>query len=70
MASNPKLTIRVQAARGSTRISYNTNGRYVSFTTAGLSNELAKQELLSTASLQAFWSAVIGLVSADIAAGS
>ena len=70
MASNPKLTIRVVSARGSTKISYNTNGRYVSFTTAGLSNVLEKQQLLSTASLEAFWTAVVGLVAADIAAGS
>jgi hypothetical protein len=70
MASNPKLTIRVQAARGSTKISYSTNGRYVSFTTAGLSNTLTKQQLFTTASLAAFWTEVIGLVQADITAGS
>jgi hypothetical protein len=70
MASNPKLTIRVQAARGSTKITYGTNGRYVSFTTAGLGNVLEKQELISTATLQAFWTQVVGLVAADIAAGS
>lgn len=70
MASNPKLTIRVESARGSTKISYTTNGRYVSFTTAGLSNVLPKQQLLTTASLEAFWTEVVGLVQADITAGS
>lgn len=70
MASNPKLTIRVQAARGSTTISYTTNGRYVSFTTAGLGNTLPKQQLLTTASQKAFWLEVVGLVQADITAGS
>lgn len=66
MASGSKLTIRVTAARGSSKITYSTNGRYVSFTTAGLTNELLKQPILPTSTLAGFWLAVLALVQADI----
>jgi hypothetical protein len=69
MASGSKITIRVDSARGSSRISYSTTGRYVSFTTAGLGNELLQQPILPTASLKGFWTEVIALVQADITAG-
>jgi hypothetical protein len=70
MATGSKLTIRVSSARGSSTVSYTTNGRYVSFTTAGLTNTLQKQPILPTASLAGFWTEVIALVQADITAGS
>lgn len=68
MGSKAQLTIRVFSSRGASRIQYTSSGKYVSFTTAGLSNELAKQPVMPTTSLDGFWQEVIGLVVADIEA--
>ncbi|HEV2225138.1 MAG TPA: hypothetical protein VGR84_19250 [Candidatus Acidoferrales bacterium] len=68
MASTSKIVISVQAARGSTRVSYSTKGRYVSFITNGYQRQLLQQSLQPTSSLSAYWQSVIGLVLADIEA--
>lgn len=69
MASKSEIVIRVYARRGSTLVQYSTKGKYVSFQTAGLTDSLPRQPILSTASLQAFWLAVLAIVQADITAG-
>lgn len=69
MASKAEMTIRVTSARGSSTISYTTKGRYVSFTTSGLTDQLQKQPIQPTTSLEAFWTSVLGIVSADVVAG-
>lgn len=69
MASKSELVIRVYSARGSSKITYTSKGRYISFQTAGLSDQLLRQPIITTASLIAFWTQVIGLVQADITAG-
>lgn len=66
MASKAEIVIRVNAARGSSTISYTTKGRYVSFTTAGLTESLPGQPIQPTASLDGFWSSVLAIVQADI----
>lgn len=66
MAGKAQLTIRVYSSRGASRIQYTSSGKYVSFTTAGLSNELAGQPVLTTSSIDAFWLQVIALVQASI----
>jgi hypothetical protein len=69
MASRAQLSIRVTSARGSSRIQYSTNGRYVSLPTNGIGDVLAQQPIQPTSSAQAFWASVLAIVTADIAAG-
>lgn len=66
MASKAELVVRVNSARGSSKITYSTKGRYVSFTTAGLSEQLLGQPIQPTSSLEAFWLSVLGLVQTSI----
>lgn len=70
MAQKAEIKIRVTASRGASTIAYNTTGRYVSFQTAGLSNDLTRQPIQPTSSLEGFWQSVVALVLADIEAGS
>lgn len=60
--------IRVTSSRGASTVSYTTKGRYVSFTTSGLTDQLQKQPIQPTSSLSAFWLSVLAIVQADIAA--
>jgi hypothetical protein len=66
MATKAEIVIRVRSARGSSTVSYTTKGRYVSFTTSGLTDELLKQPIQPTTSLSAFWLSVLAIVQADI----
>jgi hypothetical protein len=68
MAAQAKLTIRVGSARGSSRISYSTGGRYISLATNILGNTLMRQPIQPTSSDKAFWESVLAIVNADIAA--
>jgi hypothetical protein len=68
MASQAKFSIRVQANRGSSRVSYSTNGKYISLQTNGISDDLVQQPVLTTASAKAFWLAVLAIVQADVEA--
>lgn len=66
MAGKAQLTIRVYSSRGASRIQFTSSGKYVSFTTAGLSGELPGQPVLTTSSLDAFWLQVLALVTGAI----
>lgn len=68
MASQAKMTIRVSAARGSSTVSFSTNGRYVSFNTSGYQRQLLGQPVQPTASLEGFWAAVLAAVQASLTA--
>lgn len=68
MASVAKLEIRVTASRGASTVSYTTKGRYVSFTTSGLTDTLTGQPIQPTATLDGFWSSVLAIVQADVTA--
>lgn len=68
MAAESKITIRVRSSRGASTVSYTTNGRYVSFTTAGYNSSLPGEPIQPTSSLKAFWTSVLGIVQADITA--
>ena len=68
MATKAEIVIRVTSARGSSTVSYTTKGRYVSFTTSGLTDQLLKQPIFPTTSLAAFWLSVLAIVQADITA--
>lgn len=68
MAAESKITIRVRSSRGASTVSYTTNGRYVSFSTAGYQRQLPGEPIQPTSSLEAYWASVLGIVQADIAA--
>jgi hypothetical protein len=60
------MTIRVTAARGSSTVSFSTNGRYVSFTTAGYQRQLLGQPVQPTASLDVFWASILAAVQSSL----
>lgn len=66
MAGKAQMTIRVYSSRSATRVQFSTSGKYVSFTTAGLTGDLTQQPLLTTASLVAFWLQVLAIVQGEI----
>jgi hypothetical protein len=68
MATKAEIVIRVTSSRGASTVSYTTKGRYVSFTTAGLTAQLLKQPIQPTTSLAAFWLSVLAIVQAEILA--
>lgn len=70
MASKAEIVVRVYSSRGASKIEYRSKGRYVSFTTAGLTDVLDRQAIQPTSTLAAFWLSVLGLVVADITANA
>jgi len=68
MATRARISITVTSTRGASQIRYNTVGRYVSTNVNTISDFLQDQPILTTASPEAFWTAVIAIVKADIAA--
>lgn len=68
MASQSKITIRVGSSRGASTVSYTTTGTYVSFPTSGYQVDLTGQPIQPTSSLKAFWTSVLAIVQAEIAA--
>lgn len=66
MASQAKMTIRVSSARGSSTINFSTNGRYVSLTTGGITQQLLAQPVQPTASAKVFWESVLAAVQAQL----
>lgn len=68
MAAESKITIRVTSSRGASTVRYSTTGRYVSFDTSGYQVSLPGQPIQPTSSLKAFWTSVLAIVQAEIAA--
>jgi hypothetical protein len=68
MAATSKITIHVKASRGASTVSYSTTGRYISFPTTGYVVSLPGQPIQPTSSLKAFWTSVLAIVQAEIAA--
>lgn len=66
MANQAKMTIRVTAARGSSTVQFSTTGRYVSLTTAGITEQLLQQPIQPSTSNKAFWLSVLALVQAEL----
>lgn len=60
------MTIRVTSARGSSTVQFSTTGRYVSLTTAGITEQLLQQPIQPTTSNKAFWLSVLALVQAEL----
>lgn len=68
MSSIAKIDVRVRATRGHTTVTISSHGRTASFITAGYQRSLANQPQFSTASLNAYWLAVLNLVVANLTA--
>jgi len=67
MSTIAKMDIRVRSSRGHSIVSITSHGRYVSFTTAGYQRQLGNQPLITTASVEAFWAQILGIVTNDLA---
>lgn len=68
MAQTARLTVRVGANRGSSNIGISTSGRYVNLQTNAINENLPRQPLQPTSSAKAFWTSVLTIVQAQIAA--
>lgn len=68
MASQAKLTVSVGANRGSSTVSISTSGRYINLPTNAINTRTPRQPLQPTSSAKAFWTSVLVLVQAQIAA--
>lgn len=66
MAHQAKMTIRVNAARGSSTVEFGTTGRYVSLQVNGINEVLPRQPVQPTASVKAFWQSVLAIVTAQV----
>lgn len=60
------MNITVTSTRGASQIKATTKGRYVSFTTAGISIDLPREPIITTSSLKAFWLSVLDSVTAQV----
>ena len=70
MALGPGLRIRVGTTRGGNTIAYSTTGRYRSLAVNDLRDPNMVTSTLDGSGSQAFWTAVLNAVLADIAAGN
>jgi hypothetical protein len=68
MATQAKLTIRVGSSRGASTVSFSTAGTYVSTPENGYSVSLTDQPIQPTTDQKTFWTSVLDLVQAQIAA--
>ena len=68
MAHQAKLTVRVGAARGSSTINVSTSGRYINLATNAINLHNTRQPVQPTSTAKAFWTSVLTLVQAEIAA--
>lgn len=68
MASRSRLVITVTSTRGASTVNISSKGKYVSLPTNTISQWLPGQPLFTTASEQAYWEAVLPIVTAAIAA--
>lgn len=69
MASRSRMTITVTKSTSQSTVVITSNGKYASLVTNGTSLRETGQPLFSTANEQAFWLAVLPIVSAAITAG-
>ena len=60
------MSITVTASRGASRITFSTQGRYISLPVNGISEQLARQPIQPTSSPLAFWQSVLATVTAAL----
>lgn len=68
MSQSAKLTVTVGANRGSSNVRISTSGRYVNLATNAINESMPRQPIQPTSSAKAFWTSVLTLVQAQIAA--
>lgn len=68
MSQSAKLTVRVGANRGSSNIGISTSGRYVNLATNAINENMPRQPIQPTSTAKAFWTSVLTIVQAQIAA--
>lgn len=68
MASTAKITVRVTSTRGGSNVSFSSVGTYISTPVNGYNVDLPGQAVQPTADDKTFWTSVLALVQANIAA--
>jgi hypothetical protein len=66
MATRAKFDISVTSSRGASHVTATSKGRYVSFQTNGIVLDMPRQPIYTTASLKAFWLAVLADVTTAV----
>lgn len=68
MSAQAKITIRVTSTRGGSNVSFSSVGSYVSTPMNGYSVDLPGSPIQPTVDQKTFWTSVLALVQAQIAA--
>lgn len=68
MSQTAKMVVRVGGNRGSSHIGISTSGRYVNLQTNAINETMPRQPIQPTSSAKAFWTSVLVIVQAQIAA--
>lgn len=66
MANQAKMTITVSSQRGASTVNFSTKGSYISLAVNGITANLPRQPVLSTASSLAFWQSVLAIVTTEL----
>lgn len=62
------MVVRVGATRGASNVSISTSGRYVTLATNAINESMPRQPIQPTSSAKAFWTSVLTIVQAQLAA--
>lgn len=68
MAAQAKFTVRVTSTRGGSNVSFTSSGTYISTPVNGYSVDLTGEAVQPTADQKTFWTSVLAIVEAQIAA--
>jgi hypothetical protein len=68
MATRASFNITVTSSRGASHTKATSKGRYVSFTTAGITLDMPQQPIIGTPSLKQFWLDVLNPIVAELEA--
>lgn len=68
MAATAKMTVRVTSTRGGSNVSFSSAGTYISTPVNGYRIDLTGQAVQPTADQKTFWTSVLAIVQAQIAA--
>lgn len=68
MAAQAKFTVRVTSTRGGSNLAFSSSGTYISTPMNGYSVDLPGQAVQPTVDQKTFWTSVLAIVQAQIAA--
>lgn len=68
MAQQAKLVVRVGSSRGASSVGISTSGRYINLATNAINTNSPRQPIQPTTSAKDFWTSVLTIVQAQIAA--